>query len=359
MGNKHSQKKHGKGSKASMSASAGVCEIGDDYKMTDIVLGKGHFAEVKKAVRKSDGLEVAVKVIKKKDMAKEKVMQEVHILKEVGDHPAVVQFYDVYMDQKNVFLVMELLQGGELFDRLSMVGPYSEADAAGHVRAIADALRFLHSKGIIHRDLKPENLILVDQTPQSQLRVCDFGLSRIVDVESAQSESDIAKTICGTWAYQAPEVKAMGGHYDMSVDMWSLGVILFVILAAYHPFDVMGQATDDQIVEDARKGNWSFDDPEGDAWATISKPAQDLISKLIVVDATKRLDADEVLKHPWVSGGQAPTKRLGGKKGSTVDLRMKEFQENTKKKFRAAVLSVIAANRFRGDSSPAGDVAKA
>ena len=188
---------------------------------------------------------------------------------------------------QNVMLVMELLKGGELFDRLSSVGPYSEKDAADQVRSIADALAFLHSKGIIHRDLKPENLILLDDTPDSPLRVCDFGLSRIIDVETPHNEADSAKTICGTWAYQAPEVKALAGHYDQSVDMWSLGVILFVILAAYHPFDVMGQATDDQIVEDARRGNWNFEDPEGDAWATISEGAKDLIANLIVVDATK------------------------------------------------------------------------
>jgi serine/threonine protein kinase len=264
------------------------------------VLGKGHYAVVNLARNRETKEEVAVKRIQINRSRVEALKQEIMVLMEVEQHPNIVELKDVYLTDHEVLLVMELLRGGELFDRMVERGPYSEMEASRHIRKIGEALQFLHNKGIVHRDLKPENLILVDKSDDAELKIADFGLSKIVE----DVASSVMQTVCGTWAYAAPEVKpavmtpGAKARYTAKVDLWSTGVILFVILGAYHPFDPDGNCSDGQLWMNICKGEFSFDDP---AWHGISDLAKDLIKRLIVVDPLKRYGTEELLAHPWIT----------------------------------------------------------
>mmetsp|Transcript_18025 Transcript_18025/g.31871 ORF Transcript_18025/g.31871 Transcript_18025/m.31871 type:complete len:533 (+) Transcript_18025:350-1948(+) len=274
--------------------------IGDYYDVDyNTVLGRGHYATVNLGRNRRTGYQVAVKRIQISKSREEALKREVEVLRKVGKHPNIVTLYDIFITETELILVLELLLGGELFDRMVKKGPYSEREASHHVRKIGQALKFLHRAGIVHRDLKPENLLLAHKGDNSELKIADFGLANIVE----NAENATMKTVCGTWAYCAPEVKTTmseeGGpaSYTAKVDLWSVGVILFVILAAYHPFDADGDASDAQLWSNICSGQFDFDDA---AWDHISASAKDLIRNLIVVDPELRYGTDELLAHPWV-----------------------------------------------------------
>lgn len=272
------------------------------------------------------------------------------VLMQVGRHPNIVELKDVFLTETEVLLVMELLTGGELFDRMVEAGPYSEVEASRHIRKIGEALRFIHSKGIVHRDLKPENLLLVDKSPTSELKIADFGLSKIVD----NINSATMTTVCGTWAYCSPEVRRPGmmamttphqvhnlatpgpeggagptvmvPSYNFKVDLWSTGVILYVILAAFHPFDPDGTCSDQQLWSNICKGVFTFDDP---AWEGISEGAKDLIRHLIVVDPEKRYGTEELLRHPWVTqSAEVPRTPIT----LSIDANLAKFKDKVKRR---------------------------
>ena len=269
-------------------------------------LGRGKFGVVKVGHLVSDpGVRVAVKYIARTAGNEDTLDKEIRILESVGRHPAIVELYDVLATRTQVLMVMEYCDGGELFDRLIDAGPYTEKDAQQHIRTIVDALSFLHddcSPPIIHRDLKPENLLLKTKDPNSELRVADFGLSLVV-----KNEIRRRKTICGTWAYSAPEVRRTRGNYDSKADLWSMGVITYVLLAAIHPFDPECGASDHVMYERACQDRFDFEDS---AWDNVSSVCQDFVSKLIVSDPAARMSAREALGHPWLQNERPPTLRL-------------------------------------------------
>ena len=238
-------------------------------------------------------------------------------------------------------LVIELMQGGELFDSLVENGAYEEKDATKHMKAIGSALHFLHTNNVVHRDLKPENLLLSSKDPHSQLlKIGDFGLSKIM------KEDEMMKTACGTWAYCAPEVlkcrrdrRGGEGGYGSKCDMYSVGVILFVILAGYHPFDPEGRNSDKKMQDLILKNQWDFNDP---AWAEVSSSAKELVKKLIEPDPEKRLSAEQMLRHPWVKGSV-----LMGKLSSTINTDVRRYQETMRKKMKGTMLGVTAAMSFK------------
>lgn len=231
----------------------------------------------------------------------------------------------MFEGNRHLHLVTELCTGGELFDRIIARGHYSEADAAVLVRKICDAVKHCHDRDICHRDLKPENFLFETPAEDAELKVIDFGLSRMDDGLSA----GVMTTRVGTPYYIAPEV--LGRHYDKSCDLWSIGVITYILLCGYPPF--YGD-TDPEIFASVRAGRYDFDSPE---WAHVSAEAKDLISRLLLLDASKRLTADEALRHPWLSGF-APSTEIN--LNSNIFSSLKRFTGNNK--LKKAALAVIA-----------------
>lgn len=166
------------------------------------------------------------------------------------DHPNIIKLYEVYEDSKNVYLVMEVCEGGELFDRIIEKGCFTEIEARRVFTQIVQTINYCHSKGIAHRDLKPENFLLLTKHDESPIKVIDFGLSTNFDQKSNM------KTKAGSPYYISPEV--LEGKYDQSCDIWSLGVILYILLSGTPPF--YGE-NDGKILEAVRKGEFTFDIP--------------------------------------------------------------------------------------------------
>mmetsp|Transcript_5262 Transcript_5262/g.8076 ORF Transcript_5262/g.8076 Transcript_5262/m.8076 type:complete len:394 (+) Transcript_5262:290-1471(+) len=260
-------------------------------------LGRGHYAVVFRGQNRATGQQVAIKRIRRSLTRPATLKTEIRALRKVKGHPNIVQLFDVYYNQEYVVLVLELLAGGELFDRIVSNGAYSERDASQHIKKIGHALQYMHSQGIVHRDLKPENLVLVDDRVTSDIKISDFGLSKILN-----DDQTTMQTVCGTRAYSAPEVNfggpARSGRYTEKVDTWSLGVILYVILAAYHPFDPYGDSTDADIWARICRGEWDFND---EVWDSISDEAKDLIHHLLCRNPSKRYGTQELLNHRWIT----------------------------------------------------------
>jgi len=260
-------------------------------------LGRGAFSVVKLAVEKETGTKYAVKMINKSNVGQDmiRLATEMEILKRVN-HPNVIALKEIIDTKSCLFIVTELVTGGELFDKIVELGSYSEKDAAVLVSKMVSAIDYLHEMGIVHRDLKPENLLLRDGKDISEVKLADFGLSKIV------SQKVMMQTACGTPGYVAPEVLQAKG-YDKEVDMWSIGVITYILLCGFPPFyNEKLQLLFEQIMRA------DYDFPE-DYWSDISADAKDFIRKLLVVDPKKRMTGKEALKHPWLAG-HAPAKPL-------------------------------------------------
>jgi len=251
------------------------------------VLGQGAFSVVKEGVDKKTSQKVAIKVIQKTTVAGDDIKllrREVHNLKAL-DHPNILKLYDVYEDDKQFFLIMELVQGKELFDKIVERGQYSEKDASHISRQFVAAIEYLHSKGIAHRDLKPENLLSIGSGEKEVLKVADFGLSKNFGDEKMM-------TSCGSPGYVAPEVLECES-YGKEVDMWSIGVIIYILLVGYPPFYA---DNDPALFKKIMACDYEF----GEGWDVISESAKDLLRHLIVKDPKKRFTATAALNHPWL-----------------------------------------------------------
>lgn len=218
----------------------------------------------------------------------ENLYNELNIMS-IVDHPNIVRVYEYFECHGVVFIVMELMMGGELFDRIVQYEHYTERQASDSFKPIVDAVRYCHTLGIVHRDLKPENLLYCNYEDNALIKVSDFGLARYIITK------DMLFTACGTPNYVAPEIIG-GTGYDSKVDCWSLGVILYVMLCGFPPFyDEDNQKLFDLI----KNAEYDFPSPY---WDSISENAKDLIRKLLLVDKEKRLTVDQILKHPWLTG---------------------------------------------------------
>jgi len=283
-------------------------DITDEYDVGE-TLGTGHFSKVKLGTHRKTGQKVAIKIIIKPTGNKISMLKaEVDILTK-ADHPNVVKLYKVLDTPTILYLVMELLTGGELFDRIIAKGHYSEADARTLTATMLNAVKYLHDKGIAHRDLKPENILLKDTSEAAEIKITDFGLSKIFSDDAAGEV--VMKTACGTPGYVAPEV-LLHENYSSQVDLWSIGVIVYILLCGFPPF--YGD-NDNQMFRKIKAGQYKFLAPY---WDPISADAKDFVSKLLVVDSSKRMDCAAALKHPWLqTSHQASTKNLfeSAKKG--------------------------------------------
>jgi serine/threonine protein kinase len=217
------------------------------------------------------------------------VDQEKKIMQEIS-HPHVVRCYDSYETDDKMYLFLELLSGGELFDRIVDQGHFTEGQAQEVTFKLIGALKYMHDKNIAHRDLKPENMLMTSKAADAQVKITDFGLSKFTD-----EYSSLMKTPCGTPGYIAPEVLHMRG-YDKKCDVWSLGVIVYILLCGFPPFYADNDA---QLFERIKKGQYEFLKPY---WDPVSDTAKDLIKQMLIVDPAKRPDCDALLKHKWFEG---------------------------------------------------------
>ncbi|KAJ3341846.1 hypothetical protein HDU93_003967 [Gonapodya sp. JEL0774] len=244
------------------------------------------------ATEKATGKQYAVKMINKTKITSkhdiEALRREVRILKEVN-HSNVMRLFNTFESDKNVFLQLEYCAGGDLFSKVIGTGVLLEDDARKYFGQAVSGIAHLHSKKIVHRDVKPENLLMSSADADAIVKVADFGLSNML-------QDDLLSTWCGSPAYMAPEL-VKSQKYDEKVDMWSLGVVLYVLLSGCYPF---WANTSKEIYEQIKDG-W-FPTPE-ENFKGVSPEALDLIKKLIVVDPKVRLSAVEALEHPWFKGG--------------------------------------------------------
>jgi len=272
-----------------------MADFASNYDLKEQI-GKGAFAVVHLAISKKTSEKCAVKIIDKKEANAEqdekRLQTEVTILKRVKQEN-IVDLKDMYETPLKLYLVMELVTGGELFDKIVEKGSYSEKEASIVVRKILNAVHYLHTNGIAHRDLKPENLLLRSEN-DTDVMLSDFGLSKII------GEDTMMQTACGTPYYVAPEVLSATG-YGPEVDLWSVGVITYLLLCGFPPF--YGESLP-EVFEQIMKAEYDFPEPY---WNDITKEAKDLISKLLVVDPKKRKTAKEALEHPWIKNGGPDT----------------------------------------------------
>ncbi|KAF3788631.1 Calcium-dependent protein kinase 1 [Nymphaea thermarum] len=290
-------------------------------------LGQGQFGTTYLCVEKVTGKEYACKSIAKRKLVAEDdvedVRREIQIMHHLAGHPNMISITGAYEDALAVHVVMELCAGGELFDRIVAKGHYSERKAADLARVIVGVVEACHSLGVMHRDLKPENFLFVDKREESSLKTIDFGLSMFF--KPGETFSDVV----GSPYYVAPEV--LRKHYGPEADVWSAGVIIYILLSGVPPF---WAETEQGIFDQVLHGDLDF---SMDPWPAISDEAKDLLKKMLTRNPKKRPSAHEVLCHPWVQvDGVAPDKPLD----SAVLSRLKQFSAMNKLKKMA--LRVIA-----------------
>uniref|UniRef100_A0A3Q4MQQ5 Serine/threonine-protein kinase DCLK2 n=1 Tax=Neolamprologus brichardi TaxID=32507 RepID=A0A3Q4MQQ5_NEOBR len=263
--------------------------ISDRYKVGRM-LGDGNFAVVRECTEHSTGREYALKIINKgKCRGKEHMIQnEVAILRRVK-HPNIVLLIEEFDTYNELYLVMELVKGGDLFDAITSANRYTERDASGMLHNLASAIKYLHSLNIVHRDIKPENLLVYEHADGSKsLKLGDFGLATVVDGP--------LYTVCGTPTYVAPEIIAETG-YGLKVDIWAAGVITYILLCGFPPF--RGSSDDQEVLFDQiLMGQLEFPLPY---WDNVSETAMELIRSMLEVEVDKRYTALQVLEHPWVT----------------------------------------------------------
>ena len=309
-------------------------DINDCYTFHE-ELGKGQFGTTYKIKDKKTGKEYACKAIAKRKLTtkedQDDVRREISILHHLNGHDNVVSYIGSFEGARHVYIVMELLCGGELFDRIVERGKYSEKDAADCFRTIVETIQHCHELGVVHRDLKPENFVLQSKDYNSKICAIDFGLSAFF------SEGQKFHEIVGSAYYVAPEV--LRRSYGKQSDVWSCGVILYILLSGVPPF---WATTENGIFDMVLKGEY---DMEQDPWGSISAGAKDLISKMLVQNAEKRITADEALNHPWLTGG-APAKKLD----NAVVKRLKSFAAITKFKKLGliAMAKTLSADELEG-----------
>jgi calcium-dependent protein kinase len=301
-------------------------KLQDFYDVDKKKIGEGSYGSVSKAKNKSTGAQRAVKSISKQQMKNlERFKQEIAIMK-MMDHPNIIKLYESFEDNRNIYLVMELCTGGELFDRIIDAGHFTEVQAAILMTQIIRAIYYMHEGHVCHRDLKPENFIFQTKDPieKSLLKIIDFGLSCTFQADQ------VLTTKAGTPYYVAPQVLA--GKYDHISDMWSIGVIMYVLLCGYPPF--YGE-TDADVLAKVRLGNFSFNATD---WKNVSEDAKNLIRLLLKMNPKDRYTAEQALNHIWIKN-KAPKATNASISAGMFD-NLKGFRGQNK--LKKAALQVIA-----------------
>ncbi|CAG9332140.1 unnamed protein product [Blepharisma stoltei] len=265
------------------------------YRMGNYI-GHGAYGEVRICYHKETSQKRAVKIFRKDVIANETsrshIEQEINILKSL-DHPNIVKVLEYFVDPKRIYIVMEYCSGGELFAEIIKRRFFSEDKAAQIMEQLLSAVRYLHGHNIMHRDLKPENILLEDKHDILNIKLIDFGTA------TAKAPLKYSRYLEGTAYYMAPEIVL--GDYNEKCDLWSCGVIMYILLSGCPPFD---GKDDNEILLNVAKGSYDISD---DPWLRISAEAKDLLSKLLC-SPEERLSSAQALEHPWITtkGVQAP-----------------------------------------------------
>ncbi|KAK9986755.1 hypothetical protein SO802_031706 [Lithocarpus litseifolius] len=290
-------------------------------------LGRGEFGITYLCTDRETAETLACKSISKKKLRTtvdiEDVRREVEIMKHLPKHPNIVTLKDTYEDDDAVHIIMELCEGGELFDRIVARGHYTERAAAAVTKTIVEVVQMCHMHGVMHRDLKPENFLFANKKETSPLKAIDFGLSVFF------KPGDTFTEIVGSPYYMAPEV--LKRNYGPEIDVWSAGVILYILLCGVPPF---WAETEQGVAQAIIRSVVDF---KRDPWPRVSDNAKDLVKKMLDPDPKRRLTAQDVLDHPWLQNAKkAPNVSLG----ETVRARLKQL--SVMNKLKKSALRVIA-----------------
>jgi len=314
----------------------------DNYELKE-ELGKGAFSVVKRCVQRHTGLEFAAKIINTKKLSArdfQKLEREARICRKL-QHPNIVRLHDSIQEESFHYLVFDLVTGGELFEDIVAREFYSEADASHCIQQILESVNHCHSNGVVHRDLKPENLILSEK-PKSQpenlllasktkgaaVKLADFGLA--IEV---QGDQQAWFGFAGTPGYLSPEVLKKE-PYGKPVDIWACGVILYILLVGYPPFWDEDQH---RLYAQIKAGAYDYPSPE---WDTVTPEAKNLINQMLTVNPSKRIRAEEALKHPWICQRERVASVFH--RQETVDC-LKKF--NARRKLKGAILTTMLVSR--------------
>ena len=286
-------------------------------------IGKGAYGQVRLAIHKATKQTRAVKILSKSKIDLEALKNEVNILSKLT-HPNIMQIYEIFDDKANMYIVSEYCKGGELFDVIEKKGNFTEKDACTIMKQLMSAICYSHQNNIIHKDLKPENILMDKDKDDLAIKIIDWGCAETIKTMKVSDNAD------GTIYYIAPEV--LRGEYNEKCDVWSCGVIFYILLCGYPPFD---GDTDEQIYTAIESGNFNF--PE-ENWSKVSKEAKILIKKMLTLDVDERISALDSLQDPWFK--KFSEKSKGDKNlAKSVFSNMKKFKKN--KTLEKTVISFI------------------
>ena len=299
-----------------------------EYKKLNF-LGEGTFASVYRVQNIYTDVICAMKIINKSpncsDENEKEILNEINILRTM-DHPGVLKIFEFYSNKDSYSIVTELCPGGELFQQIIKKGPFNEKYSAYIMYQLFSAINYCHKLNIVHRDLKPENILIVDKDQKNYpiVKICDFGTSTIFEKGAVQ------KKLVGSSYYIAPEV--LKKYYNEKCDIWSLGVIMYILLSARPPF---GGRDDEAIMERVAIGKYDLESPPFDE---LSKSALDLIRKLLNIDPNERITAEQALNHPWFKENKSQELYNQIKDKKTI----KKLLENLKKYKKTSTIQETA-----------------
>jgi len=303
-------------------------DVNDHYELGK-QLGSGSFSVVYQGLCKDDNIKYAIKVVNKENTNAKEMDTELEVMARL-EHPNIVFFKEIFDARDNYYVVLEMITGGELFDRIIELRRYTEKDASHVMRQALLGIRHMHERNLVHRDIKPENLLLSSKDADAMVKVADFGFACV-----CKGEHDLDETL-GTPPYMAPEIVVLRNEdedlpgYGKKVDIWALGVCLYILLSGVHPFQIPDE---DEMLDLIEAGDWTW---KGSNWANVGDSAKKLIMGMMCPDATKRFSAQECLDSDWITG-HCPDEELGA-----IQNTIKQYQ--ARKKFKGAILGVMATN---------------
>jgi calcium/calmodulin-dependent protein kinase I len=256
----------------------------------------GAFAIVFVGTHRPTGAEYAVKQIDRSTMIwgdRDALKDEIANLKLAREGPNIVQLYEVYEERAFCYLVMELLEGGELLEYIVEKKTFNEREARNCCKGVLAALSYMHDRRVAHRDIKPENLLLSDAKNLDSMKLADFSFAKHCKKRNA------CRTLCGTPGYLAPEMLERFPAYDVKCDVWSVGCLLFLLLGGYLPFD---DDDDDVVFDQTRNGQYDF---RPEFWGGVSSGAKELVTRMLTINPKRRISASNALKSDWVLHGDS------------------------------------------------------